>query len=59
MIDVQNAVSLWALFRLHFMVLKLRILDMSYICYSGLLIALKIAKKAGHSVSHSPLHMKI
>lgn len=41
------------------MVLKLCILGMSCICYSGLLIALKIAKKTGHSVSHSPLHMKI
>lgn len=61
MIDIQNAVSLWAVtvFRVPFMVLKLCILDMSYICYSGLLIALKIAKKAGHSVSHCPLRMKI
>ena len=32
---------------------------MSYICYSGLLRVLKIVKKAGHSVSHSPLRMKI
>lgn len=42
-----------------FMVVKLCILDMSYICYSGLLRVLKIVKKAGHSVSHSPLRMKI
>ena len=59
MIDVQNAESLWAVtvFTVPFMVLKLCTLDMCYVCSSALLIALKIARMAGHGVSHSPLYI--
>lgn len=49
--------GLLTVFTVPFMVLKLCTLDMCYICYSTLLIALKIVRMAGHGVSHSPLYI--